>query len=140
MSISVGERASVRRGFAGGLLGISADFDDLDRKLAVSRPTFFTCDLAGLRETQAKALAAGQAFLGEVPARKSVPPRTSNRMVADSPRRPGGLPSGGCRTSTTRGSNAVRALARGWSLSAPDRSGAPRVQPRRARAVSDVRP
>jgi hypothetical protein len=51
-----GERASVRRGFDGGLLGISADFDDLDRKLAVSRPTFFTCDLAGLRETQAKAL------------------------------------------------------------------------------------
>jgi len=39
-----GERASVRRGFAGGLLGISADFDDLARKLAVSRPTFFTCD------------------------------------------------------------------------------------------------
>jgi len=42
--------------FAGGLLGISADFDDLDRKLAVSRPTFFTCDLAGLREIQAKSL------------------------------------------------------------------------------------
>jgi hypothetical protein len=50
MSIKCGERASVRRGFAGGLLGISADFDDFDRKLAVSRPTFFPCDLAGLRD------------------------------------------------------------------------------------------